>query len=302
MLSLVEGMRVNRTMMNLHVSAFATVLGRELGNLLDFNRAQDSQVQKLTYEDVLKDPKAKGALNRTKLMFIGQGKAGKTATVRALLGQPFESKWKSTIAAALKEAKISNKLGWADVPKENRYEFTRDFAAGIAAKEIEEKEAKDKKLEPEKPGEVPEFQEGEEKDKFIVGTNLKGEEEIMATEDKLVIDQIPISAHRRDSEIEEGVIAAPLQGYQEYARQFDNDLIKDAREDKDSLKFTLWDYGGQRIFYSLHHLFLSKHGIYVLIFNMTQMLQQPGVIILINGLSTLLLCIFSSAEFTFNFG
>ena len=35
------------------------------------------------------------------------------------------------------------------------------------------------------------------------------------------------------------------------------------------ITFSLWDYGGQDVFLSLHHLFLTRFGVYVVVFDMT---------------------------------
>ena len=36
------------------------------------------------------------------------------------------------------------------------------------------------------------------------------------------------------------------------------------------------DYGGQKVFYSLHHLFLTKNGVYLLIFDLRQVLDSDA--------------------------
>src|SRR5690606_41876457 len=56
--------------------------------------------------------------NRCKLMIIGQGRAGKTSTVRSLLGIPFNPMWDSTIGITLKQsfAKVSGE-NWNELPK-----------------------------------------------------------------------------------------------------------------------------------------------------------------------------------------
>merc|ERR1711871_1275209 len=38
-------------------------------------------------------------------------------------------------------------------------------------------------------------------------------------------------------------------------------LLKGA--EKDTLKLGIWDYGGQEIFYAVHHLFLTRFGVYL---------------------------------------
>jgi len=39
-------------------------------------------------------------------------------------------------------------------------------------------------------------------------------------------------------------------------------------------KYHIWDYGGQRVFYSLHHLFMTKYGVYLIIFDMSQIMDK----------------------------
>ena len=40
----------------------------------------------------------------------------------------------------------------------------------------------------------------------------------------------------------------------------------------DSLKLGVWDYGGQEIFYAIHHLFLTRFGVYLVLFDMQKLL------------------------------
>eukprot|EP00924_Labyrinthula_sp_SR-Ha-C_P005203 maker-scaffold_1-augustus-gene-24.20-mRNA-1 protein AED:0.41 eAED:0.41 QI:0/0/0/1/0/0/2/0/1173 len=41
-----------------------------------------------------------------------------------------------------------------------------------------------------------------------------------------------------------------------------------------TLGFTIYDFGGQEVFYSLHHLFLTEYGLYLIVFNAEQMLDE----------------------------
>lgn len=40
------------------------------------------------------------------------------------------------------------------------------------------------------------------------------------------------------------------------------------------ISFTVWDYGGQEVFYALHHLFLTKYGVYVIVFDMRELIGK----------------------------
>ena len=51
-------------------------------------------------------------------------------------------------------------------------------------------------------------------------------------------------------------------------------LVKEAHEEKDMVKFVVWDYGGQEVFYSLHHLFLTRYGVYLLVFNLHEFMTD----------------------------
>ncbi|GBG16351.1 Leucine-rich repeat serine/threonine-protein kinase 1, partial [Hondaea fermentalgiana] len=47
-----------------------------------------------------------------------------------------------------------------------------------------------------------------------------------------------------------------------------------AGEPDEEISFTIWDYGGQEVFYALHHLFLTQYGVYVLVFDMRELLGK----------------------------
>ena len=56
---------------------------------------------------------------------------------------------------------------------------------------------------------------------------------------------------------------------------FDPELVSNYLAERSSaesqLKISLYDFGGQKIFSSIHHLFLTKFGVYVIVFNMEWM-------------------------------
>ena len=47
-------------------------------------------------------------------------------------------------------------------------------------------------------------------------------------------------------------------------------------ESGEPVKLTLLDHAGQDIFYTLHHLFISRFGVYVVVFNMTWLWDDPS--------------------------
>ena len=44
-------------------------------------------------------------------------------------------------------------------------------------------------------------------------------------------------------------------------------------DDNERLVLSMWDYGGQKVFNTLHHLFLTRHGGYVLAFNLEHLVD-----------------------------
>lgn len=53
--------------------------------------------------------------------------------------------------------------------------------------------------------------------------------------------------------------------------KMDRNLVLECMQDdgiEDHIMFETWDFGGQDVFYSLHHLFLTPYAIYVVLFNM----------------------------------
>lgn len=51
-------------------------------------------------------------------------------------------------------------------------------------------------------------------------------------------------------------------------------MVAKGRDDKEGIRMSIWDYGGQDVFYTLHHLFLTKYGVYLVVFDMTKVLSQ----------------------------
>eukprot|EP00511_Aplanochytrium_stocchinoi_P003789 CAMPEP_0204824340 /NCGR_PEP_ID=MMETSP1346-20131115/2366_1 /ASSEMBLY_ACC=CAM_ASM_000771 /TAXON_ID=215587 /ORGANISM="Aplanochytrium stocchinoi, Strain GSBS06" /LENGTH=963 /DNA_ID=CAMNT_0051951435 /DNA_START=109 /DNA_END=3000 /DNA_ORIENTATION=+ len=246
---------------------------------------------------------------RSKLMVIGQGGAGKTSTVRALLGQTFNPNWDSTVGADLKKTDTS---GWNETEVQSS-DFTEAAARAVRVqqkKRIEEfkkrqvnlesifgkmelekagKEEKKKKKKNGKRTTNVEKREKDEKSSFRKKEKIQTEERpeqptvnndvadnLYGTDDMVLdIDLEPenpenfITSHSQIKIVEEADVA----------RRFGNKLLShqindESYEDPDKLTFTIWDYGGQTVFYTLHHLFLTKYGVYLLVFDMNKVFQQ----------------------------
>ncbi len=52
------------------------------------------------------------------------------------------------------------------------------------------------------------------------------------------------------------------------------DLAMSLSDDTEQLKLLIWDFGGQKEFHSLHHLFLNRMAVFVIVFNMEELLPS----------------------------
>jgi len=207
---------------------------------------------------------------QSKLMIVGQGRAGKTTTVRTLLGEPFRETWESTIGASVTKTKlVSDGTGLKKVhQRAETAGYAADLASKLAAKELQ-KLGKSKK--------------GRKKSK----KSFLGKEENQRSSSKSKIKSLNLSGKFRLSskslpKVETSAVIDDAQALEkkkideDVTRRFETKLFltTHSKKDENEIAFTVWDYGGQKVFYSLHHLFLTKYGVYVLVFDMREMLQS----------------------------
>eukprot|EP00511_Aplanochytrium_stocchinoi_P011561 CAMPEP_0204875164 /NCGR_PEP_ID=MMETSP1348-20121228/45225_1 /ASSEMBLY_ACC=CAM_ASM_000700 /TAXON_ID=215587 /ORGANISM="Aplanochytrium stocchinoi, Strain GSBS06" /LENGTH=584 /DNA_ID=CAMNT_0052031445 /DNA_START=159 /DNA_END=1913 /DNA_ORIENTATION=- len=60
----------------------------------------------------------------------------------------------------------------------------------------------------------------------------------------------------------------------EIVREYDRNLLFEANRDDNALTLSLWDFGGQKVFYSMHHIFMTATGMYLVIFDMRELFQE----------------------------
>uniref|UniRef100_A0A6S7ZPH3 non-specific serine/threonine protein kinase n=1 Tax=Aplanochytrium stocchinoi TaxID=215587 RepID=A0A6S7ZPH3_9STRA len=240
------------------------------------------KVRKDIFGRVVRNGDIKGTWNRSKLMVIGQARTGKTSTIRSLLGKEFRSGEfsPSTVGASLIQTNSfaltkpeldlstsvngdsSRKLGksysksWV-ADETGDIDYTTELATRLTVSEIEELEKEDrfswrkknvahlsrKYVEPPPPVEEAD----DENDSHPA--NLSDDEDNTTQE-------------------------RPFMRKREAKARFDEKLLTMPRYGKNSVSFTIWDMGGQTVFYSLHHLFLTKYGIYLLCFDLRRIYKE----------------------------
>ena len=57
----------------------------------------------------------------------------------------------------------------------------------------------------------------------------------------------------------------------EVVHEFDQKLFVNAKLQENELTLSLWDFGGQIVFYSMHHVFMTSTGVYLLVFDMREL-------------------------------
>ena len=72
----------------------------------------------------------------------------------------------------------------------------------------------------------------------------------------------------RSTVIEKKGFVEPAKRSEEEQRVFNPRLFIGAQSGEAEIKVQIWDYGGQRVFYTLHHLLITRHGVAVLVCSM----------------------------------
>eukprot|EP00931_Biecheleriopsis_adriatica_P061133 TRINITY_DN3674_c0_g1_i2.p1 TRINITY_DN3674_c0_g1~~TRINITY_DN3674_c0_g1_i2.p1 ORF type:complete len:1121 (+),score=202.71 TRINITY_DN3674_c0_g1_i2:124-3486(+) len=165
---------------------------------------------------------------RGRLVLLGQGRAGKTSTVRSLTGRPFNSDEASTLGLETASCEIQrhDAVDW-QVNNEPLPE-----TAGLIMQLL-----------------------GEEK----ISAPKKGRSMREAGESISSVDRVSTDL-TQELRVEEVV------------KNMGADMVMSRKVHGQPITFSTWDFGGQEVFHSLHHLFLSRYSVYLVVFNMADLL------------------------------
>ncbi|KAJ3343565.1 hypothetical protein HDU83_005582, partial [Entophlyctis luteolus] len=187
---------------------------------------------------------------RSKLMMIGEGGSGKTSTVRSFLGEDFVPQHLSTLGGDVSKScsvffkESISASGWTVETTNN------DLLVQMAKVESKKHSGG---------GSNGEFLSGILKDhtgKAEVVPNIS-ESTPMAVLPGQTADSIFLNS------IEEPVMTV---------REFDKSLVAQVdATSEEKITLSLWDFGGQEVFYSMHHAFLTAKGVYCLCFKLTDL-------------------------------
>ena len=209
---------------------------------------------------------------QSKLMVVGEGRSGKTSTVRTLLGEGLVKGLASTVGADLRHARVRQDTHWSALSAEQRKNHALKAAAQeankLVPKEEESVEFGEMQSSESIKGEGESEGEGEGSTK---GEVQRVKEEIGGGKGNVERKVVKRLEEEEKEEEEDGVVEVA-----EIAGEFNLDLLSTAEQDLDAVKFTIWDFGGQRVFYSLHHLFLTQYGVYLVVFSLSSFAKNKA--------------------------
>ena len=225
---------------------------------------KNSWIQKATYAV---DNEYATTYNRSKLMFVGKGAAGKSSTIRTLLGEPFLENYKSTVLGETHveiDVSLFNVSEWKGRKAESdQHLFESDFTNIIKqldTNDLIQEKAKYHQMELTMPNVVAEY----------VNEALKLPDRSTSVQEAMELENTKAAAIDQECVTETSPEKSQLQSI---AR--DNDELKEDKHVETPSTFSVWDFGGQEVFYTIHHLFLTANGLYVLVFNLVALLNDP---------------------------
>jgi GTPase SAR1 family protein len=197
--------------------------------------------------------------NRSKIMLVGQGRAGKTALARSMMGEPFRET-PSTIGGEL---------------------FEREIREGnLKERKLAECKRPEKELESLIVKNGMEF----EKERQHVSHGLASLEENINNRKSVGLSVVQISSsngqlHNRKEKdlIVDSPVLIPERGKERKIdlRDVNRDVLyrsiaenMHATHNLSKLTISLCDFGGQDVFNALHAFFMTRYGVYMLVFDM----------------------------------
>jgi len=175
-------------------------------------------------------------LRKGKVLLVGEGISGKTSSVRSICGKPPVREHISTIGA---DVQLLYTRNWKQVKEGNELAEGATRGALLRVKNSPAQQAT---------------------------WRLSREKQFLKKSISTITKSVKRLSNKREPE-------ATRQD--EVVVQIDETLVAlDESSGTDSLSLTFWDFGGQRVFYAMHHLFLTRYGVYLVVFDMTKVLDE----------------------------
>ena len=203
--------------------------------------------------------------NRSKVMFVGEGRVGKTALCNSMLGKPFVET-ESTVGLTQLTCDVqcaSSRINgrWTEHKKPNR-----EYEAGIA--------------------QLVRNLESSTNQTGTESVDHRASNNVIPTESNSMLTNIeskeedPVGRLNSNTLTREELLQSIPSGIHEVTPRIepDTDLVvrylADVKVADSGLIFSLFDFGGQSVFNIIHHLFLTSYGVYVVVFRMMDLLDD----------------------------
>jgi GTPase SAR1 family protein len=218
--------------------------------------------------------------NRSKIMLVGRGHAGKTSTVNALLGRPFDPKQPSTIGSTTTETTTPRldtieSAAWQVV--EQGRELQRIVVAQMQGDKgtattaapfdrMAESVAQNATLAPRNLG-----SDVEPAPDTAVQVAPPAEGAQLAAMAAVAVTPAfegPTLVERMTQLVEETTL---LEGVLKDLDELDRGIAA-----HQAIRFSIWDLAGQTVFYDLLHILLTRYAVYVICFDMEDMIADDN--------------------------
>ncbi|XP_071943202.1 uncharacterized protein [Antedon mediterranea] len=292
---------------------------KELNHELDIVRScvQQKKLSDVPLEVLARGQEAKNAfldaiqegskpIYQTRLMLVGQERAGKTSLTKALIGHPFDDNEKVTDGIELScTINVKHTTNWT--PNQNKktnkamQEYRRTLAEEIVNDILKNKEEKQTELrehvKKQENGEVCSVGELEEATLLTFSNSTYNGQtctEISA------ITTLEIEEEKKEKLQDSKEIGRKKQEYEQFGLTEDTQeevfkLVKNILEEKKrngekkiseeikkvqqtigDLTLSIWDFAGQDLYYITHQMFLVSRAIYIICFNLCHDLNAPS--------------------------
>ena len=175
---------------------------------------------------------------RSKLTVIGRGRAGKTSTVRSLLNRPFNPEWTSTVGAdtlLVKASRMNQSKPWEEV---KAIQTSNVLVQRLALKLLEDRSTS------------------------VVHAGISMSDATISKSRKQLNDSKDKQAGRREGE---------ERSERRQALYESRTVFAEARDELETVRLQVIDLGGQEVYRVTHDLFLTRFGVYVYVFDLTDM-------------------------------
>ena len=226
---------------------------------------QASQKNKEQIEQAMK--KGRKPWGRSKIMIVGEGRAGKTALSNSIIGKPFEDT-ESTVGINQLTFDVKyTSLGqgtWNEYVKPEK-----EFEAAIASMVMIEDSNRDTQQErtSNQSNQNADTVNKENTPSSPSSSSLSLSEVAMIRNNN-VTNHLDVNHTRNDSKQNKDKEFPPV----------DEDLVmkclSDSVQSQSKVILSLFDFGGQSVFDIIHHFFLTKYGVYILVFRMDWILSS----------------------------